>query len=99
MVDSSQSCELPCYTWIMYNPDTVEYPDKTLHLGNHLGSAIDAEILKYNDKEVYRSMYWPLTLEDMADIQLQLDMQSFKEATKEGLRAKPKHNSCFFWNS
>ncbi len=45
-----------------------------------------AKILWYNDEVAYISMYWPLTIEEVADPQVQYDMCSFE--VEECLGAK-----------
>ncbi len=73
--DISQFCELAEYDWIMYHPGAIDYPDALICLGKYLGPAIDvntmtAKILQHNDKVVYRSTYWTLTIEEMVDPQV-----------------------------
>ncbi len=92
--DTSQFCELAWYDWVMYRPGAVEYPDKPMRLGKYLGPAIDvgpamtAKILQHNGKVVYRSTYRPLTIEEEADGQVQLDMLTFREGVEERLGKK-----------
>ncbi len=79
----SQFCKQTWYNWIMYYPGTVEFPDAPFCLGKYLWPIINvrwaktAKIIQKNGEVVYRSMYWPLTINDRADEQIQLDMQSF----------------------
>ncbi len=48
-------------------------------------------ILQNNSKIVYRSIYWQLTIEEMADVYIQTDMQSVKETTEDCLSTELVH--------
>ncbi len=71
--DISQVCKLAWYNWIIYHPDTIDYPDEPLHRGKYLGPVIDlglamtTNILQHDSKVVCRSMNQPITIKEMAD--------------------------------
>ncbi len=48
-------------------------------------------ILQNNSKIVYRSIYWQLTIEEMADVYIQTDMQSVKETMEDCLSTELVH--------
>ncbi len=81
--DISQFCKLMWYNWIMYRPGTVDYPNEPLCLWKYLGPAIEvgpamtAKLLQHNDKVVYQSTYWALTVEAHADNAVQQDMITY----------------------
>ncbi len=69
----------------MYHLVTIDY----LGLGPvTVRQAMMAKILQDNGKVVYISTNWPLTIEEMADTQVQHSIHSFKETTEECLNAK-----------
>ena len=78
--DISQFCELSWYTWIMYRPGAIDYPEESLRLGKYLGPAIDvgpamtAKIMQSNGEVVYCSTYRPLTINEAADENIQRKM-------------------------
>ncbi len=54
-------------------------------------AAMITKILQHNGEVVYRSRYWPLTVEEQANATLQQDMATFREITEECLGAKCTH--------
>ncbi len=59
--DISYFCKLACYNWIMYRPDTIDYPNEKLHPRKSLGPTVDVglsmttKIVQHNGEVLYKS--------------------------------------------
>ena len=71
--DISQLCKLEWFKWVMFQEETALSLDDVLKLGHYLGPSIDvgqamtAKILTENGQVLHRSIYRPLTPEELSD--------------------------------
>ena len=71
--DISQFCKLEWFKWVMFQDKTAPLPDDMLKLSHYLDPSIDVgpamttKILTENEQVLQRSMYRPLTPDELSD--------------------------------
>ena len=71
--NASQFCELEWFKWVMFCNKTAPFPDDVLKSGHYLGPSIAVgpamtiKILTENGPVLHRSIYQPLTPDELPD--------------------------------